>query len=737
MNSTPVTKLLELSPARFYAITDVIASVDEETCTWLSKKGSALKELSKNVRDTKEKLGRSVRSLDDEIRGTMRTRRPTSVDEYEDAGKDLLHTAGQDTNFLRVAHNIVSAISHGYETLQQTTRDLQPGALALFRGSKSPSPKDHADMQAMIGEIELNHSSVVKFLKACNELEMQRVWLANFLGGVEHVLSIYHRALTNRHSVQGVHIHGDPVLTDIALTVYENIDASGEIADGADPDHVSAFTMKKAEILVTALKDDFTRGLIEYPDKLIDVVSSSFLIMDLHIEQTQARLRPQLDKILRVIDEDRPVLVRPIADQLDDLNDINPRTVTFRDKYTLLTSDERYNLDFKNETLSQVVKLIRDKEADMGDIVRYVLRRKGELRKFFQEENSFYVCRISAGNPFLGEAPGALQVIPGTRPNARMDEILGSGFAEVIDFAGSIEAASEFHDLFVATSPSKTADKSNVLMVGPMGCGKSEVLRAVGADKKSIAIFAQGSDFNTCWKGEMEKNPKRLFEQAVKLSKASNRHVHICIDEIDAILNDDKEPGSTNLNLEFQILMDGVVHYPNLSVWGATNHVERIPMPMIRRFSKLLVVGELSQEDRVELLKKFFSYMPWADIPQSAWDGWARKLDGATGDVMRKIADVVWRKKLTEFTRKEPEKARAVMKSLQSDGKKFEVANFDAARRALFKNQLGQHMRVSSADIDESVRSNLRSLGVLSEIQTAKETYASAKKYLAHLAANA
>lgn len=728
------TKLIEMSPARFYAVTDVIESVKPDTRQWLEERCGKIKELAGTVRDTREKLSRSVRSMDDEIRGTVRRRQPTSTDEYEDIGRELAHTNGQDTNFLRVSHNITNALGQMYESLHQMTRDLQPGELALFRGDKTPRPKDHNDMQSMLGEVELNHAVAVKFLAACNELTMKKVALANLLDGVHDVLGIYHRALVNRHSAQGIQIHGDPVLTDIAITIYENIDAHGEVAEGSDPDKVSSYTVKKAEILASALKDDFTHGLIQYPDKLLDVISSTFLVMNNYVEELQTKLKPQLDKVLTIIDEQHPRIWRPIERHLEDLKDVNPRTVTFRDKNVLLTSDERYNLDFKNKTIAEVVELIKAKDLDIGDLIKYVLNRKQELRKFFQEENSFYVCRISAGNPFSGEAPGALQVIPGTRPNVKMNEILGSGYAEVVDFAGSIEAASEFHDLFVATSPSKTADKSNVLLVGPMGCGKSEVLRAVGADKKSIAIVAQGSDFNTCWKGEMEKNPKRLFEGAVKLQKESRRHVHICIDEIDSILNDDKEPGSTNLNLEFQILMDGVVHYPNISVWGATNHVQRIPMPMIRRFSKILVVGELSQEDRVTLLQAFFSYMPWDDIPQSAWDGWAKKLDGATGDVMRKIADVVWRKKMTDFVRTSPAKARLLTGHLNIGGKKFEVSNFDESQRRAFKAVLKDDVRVTVKDVDDSIRANLRNIGVLAEIQTAKETYSNAKKYLAHLA---
>jgi len=224
-----------------------------------------------------------------------------------------------------------------------------------------------------------------------------------------------------------------------------------------------------------------------------------------------------------------------------------------------------------------------------------------------------------------------------------------------------------------------------------------------------------------------------MFEACVKLQKESRKHVHILIDEIDSVLNKDKEYGATNLTLEIQILMDGVVHYPQLSVLGATNSPDRIPMPMIRRFSKALIVGELTQSHRIQLLKQFVSYMPEADWTDQHWNDIASKLDGATGDVIRKVVDNVWRTKMRQFTRENEDVASNLVESLNTNGQKFQVAHFDDKKRRVFKEELGKYVQIRPSDVMYSVDVHLTNIAIHHEIETAKETYSKAKQFIDQL----
>lgn len=644
-----------------------------------------------------------------------------------------------DTNFLRVASTIVEWCWNGFLETQKLAQDLQPVQLLL--GDKPLHLHDSSSlmkpevMQRIAHEISMNETRVTNFLVALLELYQFKSRFIKELQKITDFLSSYRELLTHRHGNDGVKIFGNPLVTDLAMCILENVDGHGELQDSADPDSVSVYSRYRAEILIEATQGSQISFFVKDPDTFLTFIFDTCTQLWETITHLEGIFEPLQNNLRNMLNLSRLNMDRVgIADfnsAMDVINMLNPAEVLYRDPGLLLTAAEKARLEHREQTLAGIVELINSNTPKTPkEVVDYILDRKASLSKFEAEDNGFFVCKIGSGNQFKGIAPGALEVIPGLKPNANMDEILGSGFADIRDFFHSIEASVKWRDLFVATSPSKSADKSNVLMIGPAGCGKTELLRAVGADPKSVSIFAVGSDFNTCWMGEASKNPKRLFQAGLKLNKKTNKHVHFLIDEIDAILNNDRQnAGYINLTLEFQVLMDGVVNYPNLSVWGATNHPERIPMPMIRRFSKVAIVGELSREDRISLLKHFTGFMPISGFDDEIWNSLSDKLDGATGDVIRKIVEPVWRDLISGFVRDNPEKAEELIKELNSESR-FEVSEFKPKARKVFNRKLGKFISVTPESLETSIDIALGNYAILHEIESAKATYQNAKEFL-------
>jgi ATP-dependent 26S proteasome regulatory subunit len=735
----------DINPARFYGLIDLMRSIDNNKLMMLTEAISKMRDASSIMDAEAESLARSNNAMLQEIRATTRMRNPLEdLEDMENDFSNYRHNLSAN-NFLRVAFEITVRYQSFFRAIISTAEDLIPQPIMISDERFDGKGNDLQRLMSFQVENQINSSCINRFSNAVMNLE-QLTELTYKLAqrDISWLLEDYYRSLLNRHSSGGMEIFKDPIVTDVAMAIYENIDAHGEIEAGKNPDEVSAYSVRKAQVIGEAISGGAAKSFITTPGFFMSFISSSLHSFWNMSSVLTGMFENEIVKVKELTNAKKsnrsyrnPISESEFNSIVDRLEDVNPMNIVYKPNTKLLSSEERFEQNFRNETIKTITEMLSNgfDTNKVSELIQFVLKRKKELKAYYQDENSFYVCKIGAGNPFSGEAPGALTIIPSERPNILLDDIIGSGFDDVKSFINEIESSSKWHDLFIATSPSKTADKSNVLLVGPQGCGKSEILRSVAGDKKSIGVYAQGSDFNTCWKGEMEKNPKRLFECALKLHKNSGKHVHILIDEIDSVLRKPElsRNGDSNLTLEFQTLMDGVVHYPSLSVWGATNTPQNIPIAMLRRFSKVIICGKLTNDHRIQLLKNFTDYIPTSsELNNNVWSALAQRLEGATGDVIRKVADHIWREKMTWFVNNNQAEAEKLVKWLNKDHK-FEINKLTTEQRAKFKSKLDKFISVSPQDIDTSITIHLENIAIRNEIDTAVKTYANAESFLEQL----
>jgi cell division protease FtsH len=210
-----------------------------------------------------------------------------------------------------------------------------------------------------------------------------------------------------------------------------------------------------------------------------------------------------------------------------------------------------------------------------------------------------------------------------------------------------------------------------ILMLGPPGCGKTYLAKAIATEAKLPFISMSGSEFIEMFVGVGAGRIRSLFKQARQLAELEGGCI-IFIDEIDAVgaqRSVDRGFGgqtesNTTLN-QLLVEMDGLKEKDvNVVIIGATNAPENFLDPaLIRpgRFDRKIYVDLPGQEDREKLFKYYLAKVKY-DEKDLKIDRLAKIAVGYTpadvSNLIREAALIAVRNKKDSIFMKEIEEAR-------------------------------------------------------------------------------
>ncbi|PKU70817.1 calmodulin-interacting protein 111 [Dendrobium catenatum] len=170
-----------------------------------------------------------------------------------------------------------------------------------------------------------------------------------------------------------------------------------------------------------------------------------------------------------------------------------------------------------------------------------------------------------------------------------------------------------------------------LLMIGPPGCSKTMMARAVAAEAKLNFLAVKGPELFSKWVGESEKAVRSIFAKA-----RVNAPAIIFFDEIDGLAvtrgaeNDGTSVADRVLS-QLLVEMDGLDQRVRVTVIAATNRPDKIDAALLRpgRFDRILDVQPPNELDREDIFRIHTRHVPYSsDVNLSEL---ARLTPGYTG----------------------------------------------------------------------------------------------------------
>lgn len=164
-----------------------------------------------------------------------------------------------------------------------------------------------------------------------------------------------------------------------------------------------------------------------------------------------------------------------------------------------------------------------------------------------------------------------------------------------------VEWPLKYDELF---AQARLAPPKGILLVGPPGCGKTLLAKALASESGVNFISVKGPELMSKYVGESERALRDVFRKARQAAPTI-----IFFDEIDALVPArgsglTSEGVAERMLSQFLTELDGIEELKGVLVLGATNRVDRLDPAVLRpgRFDEILEIPALDEPDRREIL---------------------------------------------------------------------------------------------------------------------------------------
>lgn len=216
-----------------------------------------------------------------------------------------------------------------------------------------------------------------------------------------------------------------------------------------------------------------------------------------------------------------------------------------------------------------------------------------------------------------------------------------------------------------------------ILLVGPPGCGKTLIAKAIATESQTNFISVKGPALMSKWVGESEKGIREIFRKARQAAPCI-----IFFDEIDALVPT-RSAGSADSHVSERILsqflaeFDGIDELRGVLVLGATNRLDILDAAVLRpgRFDDIVEMMMPAREDREAIFAVHLRLKPLAgDIDCRELAGRTEGFSGADiAAVARKSAMTAVRRAVKNMEQAEAGQPEIIIRRQDMEGALEEV----------------------------------------------------------------